>query len=114
MNLKCSDFPLLYVKEMELSSTIYLLINSIVQSLDQYSQLFENGITDTMTAKNHGIIVLDLSGTQDMSIFRTRTVHLECTIAKPLTENVPLISLNQFETYWETIPNVSDLLDLAP
>ena len=48
-----------------------------VQSLDQYSQLFQNGITEDMFAKTHGIILLDLSSTQDLSIVQTGTVHLE-------------------------------------
>ena len=67
-----------------------------------------------MFAKTHGIIVLDLSGIQDMSIVRTGSVRLECTFADPLAESIALISLNQFETYWEITPEGSVLLDLAP
>jgi hypothetical protein len=52
-----------------------------MQSLDQDSQLLENGITDTVFEKTHGIIVLDLYGTQDMSIVRMGTLRLECTFA---------------------------------
>ena len=76
------------------------LYESTMQSLDHDSQLFENGITDSMFSKNHGVIVLDLSGTQDMSIVRTGNVRLECTFADALTESITLISLSQFETYW--------------
>ena len=39
-----------------------------MQSLLQDSQLFENGVTEEMFAKTHGIIVLDLSEFQDMTI----------------------------------------------
>jgi len=85
-----------------------------MQSLDHDSQLFENGITESMFSKNHGVIVLDLSGTQDMSIVRTGNVRLECTFADALTESITLISLSQFETYWEITPDGSVLLDLAP
>ena len=67
-----------------------------------------------MFAKTPGIIVLDLSGTQDMSIVRTGSVRLECTFADPLAESIALISLNQYETYWEITPEGSVLLDLAP
>jgi hypothetical protein len=49
-----------------------------MRCLDQDSQLFENGITEEMFYKTNGIIVLDLSGTQDMSIVQTGSVHLEC------------------------------------
>ena len=52
-----------------------------------------------MFGKTHGIIILDLSVTQDMSIVRTSTVRLECTFADLLTESIALISLNQFKTY---------------
>jgi hypothetical protein len=67
-----------------------------------------------MFAITHGIIVLYLSGTQDMSIVQTGNVPIECTVAKPLEESIVLISLNQFETYWEITPDGSVLLDLAP
>ena len=63
-----------------------------------------------MFSKNHIVIVLDLSGTKDMSIVRTGNVRLECTFADAIT----LISLSQFETYWEITPDSSVLLDLAP
>ena len=39
-----------------------------------------------MFAKTHGVTVLDLSGTQDMTIVRTGTVRLEYTFAEPLEE----------------------------
>ena len=84
-----------------------------MQSQDQDSQLFENVITKGMFAKTHSIIVLDLSGSQDMSIVRIGTVGLECTFAKPLEESVALIWLNKFETYREIITDGRVLLDLA-
>jgi hypothetical protein len=65
-----------------------------MQSLDHDSQIFENGITNSMFSKNHGVIILDLSGTQDMSIVRTENVRLECTFANALTESITLLSLN--------------------
>ena len=61
-----------------------------------------------MFSKTHGIIALDLSRTQDISIVRKGTVQLEGTFAelvteltelRLLTESILLISLNQFETY---------------
>ena len=67
-----------------------------------------------MFAKSYGIIVLDLSGTQDVTVVRMGTVHFECIIAEPLTGGVALISLNQFPTYWEITPDGSIVLDLAP
>jgi len=67
-----------------------------------------------IVCKTFGIIVLDLSGTQDMSIVRTSTVCSECSFVGPLTENIALISLNKFETYWDIIPDSSVLLDLTP
>jgi hypothetical protein len=85
-----------------------------MQSLDHDSQLFENGISDLMFSKNHGVIVLDLYGTQDMNIVRTENVRLECTFTDTLTESVTLISLSQFETYGEITPDGSVLLDLEP
>ena len=57
------------------------LFELTMQSLDRDSQLFENGITKEMLAKTHGIIVLDLSGTQDMTIVRTGTVRLKFPFA---------------------------------
>ena len=54
-------------------------------SLDQDSQLFERGITNKMFAKAHDVIVLDLSGTQDVSIVRTGSVRLEFTFTGLLT-----------------------------
>ena len=83
-----------------------------MQSVDQDLQLFKNGITNEIFSKNYGIILFDVSGTQNLSIVWTGTVHLHCTFAKPLTESIVLISLNQFETYWEVIPDGSVLLDL--
>jgi hypothetical protein len=83
-------------------------------SLDHDSQLFGNGITNSIFSKNHGVIILDLAGTQDMSIVRTGNVRLERTFADALTESIPLISLSQFETYWEITPDGSVLLSLAP
>ena len=80
-----------------------------MQPLDQDSELFENYITDTMLSKSHSIIVLNLSGIQYMSIFKTGTVSLKCTCVVPLTENITLITLNQFKIYWEITPNSSDL-----
>ena len=59
-------------------------------------------------------MVLDLSGTQDMSIVQTDTLRLECTFIKPLAESIALILLIQFETYLEITPDGSVLLDLAP
>jgi hypothetical protein len=85
-----------------------------MQTLDNDSQLFENGITEDMFTKTHGIIVLDLSGTQDMSILRTVSVRLECTFVDTLAESIALMSLNKFETYWEITPEGSVLLYLAP
>ena len=85
-----------------------------MQSLDQDSQLFENGITDTMFSKIHGIIVFDLCGTQHMSIVRTGSIGLECILIEPLAESFELILLNQFEIYWEITPEGSIPLSLAP
>jgi hypothetical protein len=48
-----------------------------------------------------------------MSILRAGCVRLECTFAKPLTESIALISLNQLENYWKTTPEGSFLLNLA-
>ena len=67
-----------------------------------------------MFAKTHDIIVFGLSGTQDMSIVRTRSVRLECIFAEPLSESMALILLSQFETYCEITPDGVILLDLAP
>ena len=39
------------------------------------------------------------------------TVCLDCTFAELLEESIELTSLNQFETYWEIIPDRSVLLD---
>ena len=77
-----------------------------MQSLDRHSQLLRNGIIDIIFAKSHGTVVLNSSYTLDMSIFRMGTVRLECTFAKPLTEIVAIISLNQVETYWENYPRL--------
>ena len=55
-------------------STIYPLIipinlyELIMQSLDPKSKAFENGITDEMFGKTHGISLFNLSATQDLSI----------------------------------------------
>ena len=84
-----------------------------MQFLDQDSQLLENDITDTMFAKTHGVIVLDLSSTQDMRIVRTGSAHLDCIFVIPLVECILLISLNKFETYREITPKGSILLDHA-
>jgi hypothetical protein len=108
---KVNGIPLYNLSFDKSYRTLYELT---MQTLDHDSQLFENGITEEMFAKTHGIIVLDLSGTQDMSIVRTGTVRLECTFANPLAESIALISLNQYETYWEITPEGSVLLDLAP
>ena len=48
-----------------------------------------------MFVKTHGIIDLDLAGTQDMPIFRASTVRLNCTFAEPLEESIALFLLNQ-------------------
>ena len=66
-----------------------------------------------MFAKTFGIIVLDLSGTQDMNIQRTRRVHLECTFAKQLAEIIAIISLNKLEAYSKITPEGNVLLDHA-
>ena len=63
-----------------------------------------------MFTKSHGIIVLDFSLTQDMSIVRNGIVHLECTFTEPLEESIALILLNKFETSWEITPDGSVLL----
>jgi len=108
---KVNGIPLYNLSFDKSYRTLYELT---MQTLDHDSQLFENGITEDMFAKTHGIIVLDLSGTQDMSIVRTGSVRLECTFTDPLAESIALISLNQYETYWEITPEGSVLLDLAP
>jgi hypothetical protein len=56
-----------------------------MQSLNRDSQLFK---MYEMFAKTKVIIVLDLSCTQDMSLFRTQTVRLECTSVGTLTESI--------------------------
>ena len=68
-----------------------------MQSLDRGSQLLQNGITNTMFAKAHGIIVLDLSGNQDISIARTGGVRLDSIFAQELAESIALMSFNQFK-----------------
>jgi hypothetical protein len=85
-----------------------------MQSLDHDSQLSDNGITNPMFPKNHGLIVLHFLGTRDMSIVRTGNVRLECTFTDTLTESITLISLSQFERYWEITHDGSVLLYLAP
>jgi hypothetical protein len=65
-----------------------------MQSLDRDSQLFEKCISEEMFAKTHGIIVFDLSGTQNMSIVRTGNERYECIFADPLEESIAFISLN--------------------
>ena len=55
-----------------------------LQSLDQDSQLFVCGVTASMFSKTHGIIILDLSGSHDMSIVPTGSVHLDSTFAESL------------------------------
>ena len=44
-------------------------------------ELLENGITEEMFAKTHGIIVLDFSGTQDSATVWTSTLRLEWIFA---------------------------------
>ena len=66
-----------------------------------------------MFAKSHDIIVLDFSGTQDMSIRWTGTVRLKCFFAKPLAESIVLILPNQFETCWQITPFGSGLSELV-
>jgi hypothetical protein len=66
-----------------------------------------------MFTKTHCIIVLALSGTQDMTIVRTDIVPLKCTFTESLEEIVALISLNQFETYRKITPYGSVLLVFA-
>jgi len=39
-----------------------------MQSVDQDLQLFKNGITNEIFSKNYGIILFDVSGTQNLSI----------------------------------------------
>jgi len=46
-----------------------------MHSLDRDSELFENGITDEVFTKTHGIFVIVSSATQDLSIVRTCTVE---------------------------------------
>ena len=53
-----------------------ILYELTMHSLDRDSQLFENDVTDEMFAITHDIILLDLSGAQDMSIVRTGTVRI--------------------------------------
>ena len=67
-----------------------------------------------MFAITHDTIVSDFSDTQDMTIFQTGTVHLECTFAEPLEEDIALITLNQFDTYRNINPDGYVLLNLAP
>ena len=83
-----------------------------MQSLDRGSQLFENSIADKLFARNYGIIVFDLSGTQGLSIVSTGTVRLRFTYTEPLTESIELISLNQFEIFLEITLDGSVLLVL--
>ena len=45
-----------------------ILFGLTMHSLGWDLQLFENGTTDTIFAKTHGIILLELSGTQDIII----------------------------------------------
>ena len=66
-----------------------------------------------MFAKIHGIIVLELSGTLDMSIVQTGRLCFDSTFAEPFPESIALISLNQFEICWEFTTQGSFLLDLA-
>ena len=61
------------------------------------TELFQNGITDETFAKTHGVIVLYLFGTTDMSTVQTGTLRLECTFCKPVMESIVYISQNQFE-----------------
>jgi uncharacterized membrane protein len=81
-----------------------------MQSLDRDSQLYEDDVTDTMFAKSHDIIVLMLI----IVLYWYWSLYLECTFAEPLTENIVLISLNEFEIYLEITPDGSLLLEFAP
>ena len=51
----------------------------------------ENGITDKVSVKTYGIIVLDLSVTQNMSIVLRGTVQLGCKFAELLGVGIVLI-----------------------
>jgi len=66
-----------------------------------------------MLAKTQNVILLDLSGSQGMSIARTHTVRLESTSAEPLEKSLALVSLNQVENYWKMTPTGCDLLNLT-
>jgi hypothetical protein len=122
MILIFSVYLVLCAKLMEFHCTLYHLIKKsyrtlyelTMQSLDHNSKLFENGITNSISSKNHGVIVSELSGTQDMSIVRTGNIRLECTFPNALNQSITQISLSQFEAYWEIIHDGSVLLDLAP
>ena len=48
-------------------------------------------MTDTLFSKISGIVVLDLSATQDTSVVQTESVRLECTFAGHLAESFALI-----------------------
>ena len=75
---------------MELQSTIYPLMNP------SGSYTNDNTISRSIftICKNYSIIVLDLSVTQDMTMFRTGRIRLESTFFEPLEESIELISLN--------------------
>ena len=62
---KINEIPLY---NLSFDKSYKTLCELTMQSLDQDTYLFENGITDIIIAKNHGIIILDLSATQDMII----------------------------------------------
>ena len=84
--------------DLHLDKSYRMLCKFIISSLGQDLKLFENFIQQEMFTKICGIIVLELSGIQDMTIVRTDILHLDCTFVESLEENVGLISLNQFET----------------
>ena len=73
-------------------------------------------ITNLMFSEVHGITVVELSVTLNMSIVPTGAVHLEYKFSEPLKESITLtsVSLSQFETYWEIIPDGCVLLKLTP
>ena len=63
--------------------------------------------------KTPGISVLNLPGTQDMTIVQTGAVRIECTFAESLKVSIVLPSLNQILVFWDVTPDGSVLLDLA-
>ena len=61
-----------------------------MQSLHRDSKLSENDKTEERFEKTQVIIVLDLSGTQDMTIIWAGTVHLDFSFAEPLEESIDI------------------------